>query len=226
MWAQAKVHPDHHIQFRKGLYSVPTRHVGKRVWVRGDSKLVRIYVDGECVKTHERVGEGKRSTDYHDYPEELAPYARRDPDALIREGHRHGLHLGRFLEKLLAGDFPWAKLRQGQKLLRLSNRYGRERLDAACRRALYFELYNVRRVEQIVKNELEREAHPQAPRGQLVLLPARFQRPADSFTHEAKEENSRGDQPIARDRDEAPEALGPSRDAARPGGVREEGEAQ
>jgi hypothetical protein len=173
------------------------------------------------------VGEGKRSTDYHDYPEELAPYARRDPDALIREGYRQGAHIGRFLEKLLAGDFPWAKLRQGQKLLRLTNKYGRARLQAACRRALYFELYNVKRVEQIVKNELERDAttSPEEPRGQLVLLPARFQRPAESFIHQPKEE-PRGDQPIAQNRDETPQALGPSGDAPRSGGVREEGETE
>lgn len=227
VWGQAKVHPDHHIQFQKGLYSVPTRHVGKQVWVRGDSKLVRIYVGGECVKTHKPVGEGQRSTDYRDYPEELAPYARRDPDALISEGHRQGAQIGRFLEKLLAGDFPWAKLRQAQKLLRLSNKYGRQRLDAACRRALHFELINVRRVEQIVKNELERDAttSPETARGQLLLLPARFQRPAESFTHPPKEE-PRGDQSIAQDRDEAPQALGPSGNAPRSGSVREEGEAQ
>ncbi len=227
VWAQAKVHPDHHIQFNKGLYSAPTCYVGKQVWVRGDSKLVRIFVNGECVKTHKPVGEGKRSTDYRDYPEELAPYARRDPDALIREGHRQGTHIGRFLEKLLAGDFPWAKLRQGQKLLRMSNKYGRKRIDAACRRALYFELYNVRRVEKIVKHELDRGAttSPDEPRGQLVLLSGRFQRPPGSFTHPRKEED-RGDQPIAQDRDEAPETLGPSRDASRPRGVREEGEAE
>jgi transposase len=223
VWAEAKVHPDHHIQFQKALYSVPTRHVGKRVWVRGDSKLVRIYVGGELVKTHGRVAEGARSTDYHDYPEELAPYARRDPDALIREGHRQGDHIGRFLEKLLAGPFPWAKLRQGQQLLRLSNKYGRQRVDAACRRALYFELFNVKRVEQIVEHELERETDPDTPRGQLVLLPARFLRSADTFTHDPKEEPD-GDQSITRDRDEAPEALGASGDATGPGRVREEGE--
>jgi transposase len=227
-WAQCKVHPDHHIQFQKGLYSVPTRHVGKSVWVRGDSKLIRVYAEGELVKTHERVGEGKRSTDYSDYPEELAAYARRDPDALIREGYRQGRHVGRFLEKLLAGDFPWAKLRQAQKLLRLCNKYGRKRLDAACRRALYFELYNVKRVEGIVKAELERDtptSHEKAPRGQLVLLPTRFQRPADHFTHHSKE-TPHGDHPLAQDRDEAPEALGTSRHAPRPGGVREEDEAE
>ena len=228
-WSQCKVHPDHHVQFLKSFYSAPTRHVGKQVWVRGDSKLVRIYVDGELVKTHERVGEGKRSTDYNDYPEELAPYARRDPDALIREGQRQGTHIGGFLEKLLAGDFPWAKLRQGQKLLRLSNKYGRKRLDAACRRAVYFELYNVKRVEDMVKAALERDAttEPGAPRGQLLLLPTptRFQRPDNSFNHNAKEE-THGDQSIAQDRDETPEALGTSRHAPRPGGVREEDETQ
>ena len=228
-WSKCKVHPDHHIQFLKGLYSVPTRHVGKRVWVRGDSKLVRVYVDGELVKTHERVGEGKRSTDYRDYPEELAPYARRDPDVLIREGQRLGAHIGSFLEKLLAGDFPWAKLRQGQKLLRLCNKYGRKRMDAACRRAVYFELYNVKRVEDMVKAALERDAttSPEQPRGQLLLLPTptRFQRPADSFNHRTKEETN-GDQAIAEDRDETPEAIGASRHAPRPGSLREEDETQ
>lgn len=223
-WAVAKVHPDHHVQFQKALYSVPTRHVGKRVSVRGDSKLVRIYVDGLCVKTHKRVKEGHRSTDYADYPEELAPYARRDPEALIREGRRQGEHIGRFLEKLLAGDFPWAKLRQAQQLLRLANRYGRTRVDAACRRAVYFELYNTRRVQKILEAELERAAETDSPRGQLMLLPARFLRAATSFTHTPKEEPD-GDQSLTEDRDETPEALGSARDPARPGGVREEGEA-
>jgi transposase len=224
VWAECKVHPDHHVQFQKALYSVPTRHVGKRVSVRGDSKLVRIYVAGECVKTHERMKPGRRSTDYHDYPEELAPYARRDPEALIREGQRLGEHIGGFLEKLLAGDFPWAKLRQAQQLLRLSNKYGRKRVDAACRRALYFELYNTKRVQQIVEHDLEREADSEAPRGQLVMLPPRFLRTADSFTHTPQEEPY-ADQPIADDRHEAPEALGADGDPARPSGLREEGEA-
>ena len=107
VWSACKVHGDHHIQFRKGFYSVPTRHVGKRVWVRGDSKLVRIFVDGGCVKAHEPVKDGCRSTDYADYPLERAPYAMRDPESVIREAARHGEHAGRFVERLLAGSFPY-----------------------------------------------------------------------------------------------------------------------
>ena len=224
VWGQCKVHGDHHIQFLKAIYSVPTRHIGKHVWVRADSKLVRVYVESELVKTHERMPPGGRSTDYHDYPEELAPYAMRDPDRMIREARHLGEHIGRFMGQLLAGDFPWARLRQAQKLLRLANKYGRERLDAACRRALYFELINVRRVEDIVKKALDRSAEA-SPSGQLVLLPEpRFLRPAGSFTHERKERPD-GDQAIAQDRPQAPQALGPVGHPPRPHGVRPEDEA-
>lgn len=223
-WGACKVHGDHHVQFQKAIYSVPTRHVGKRVWVRGDTKLVRIFVDGECVKVHERQPPGGRSTDYRDYPPERAPYAMRDPEAVLREARRVGPHVGRFAEQLLAGPFPWSKLRQAQKLLRLANKYGRARLDAACRRAVYFELFNVKRVEKILEHGLRPEADP-APRGQLVLLPApaRFLRSAQSFTHTERRPTD-GDQPVAQDRDEAAQARGPAPDAPGARGVREEGE--
>jgi hypothetical protein len=225
VWSHCKVHPDHHVQFQKALYSVPTRHVGKRVWVRGDSKLVRVYVQGELVKTHERMKAGRRSTDYHDYPKERAPYAMRDPDALIEEAKRRGQGIGRFAEKLLAGTFPWAKLRQAQKLLRLGQRYGYPRLDAACRRALVFDLIQVQRVERIVVDALDREGTTPPVQGELIPLPTRFLRPKDHFTHRQEDTQTHGPQPIAQDPSEAPEALGRARDAARPRGLRPEDEA-
>ncbi len=89
--------------------------------------------------------------------------------------------------ELLAGPFPWSKLRQAQKLLRLAERYGFERLDAACRRALAFELFNVKRVEQIVVSGLDREGTTTPVQGQLIPFPARFLRPTDHFTHRKEE---------------------------------------
>jgi hypothetical protein len=170
-WAACKVHPDHHVSFRKALYSVPTRHVGKTVWVRADRRLVRIYVEGELVKTHERVAAGRRSTDYRDYPAELAPYAMRDPEQVVQAARRAGPHVGLFAERLLAAPLPWAKLRQGQKLLRLVQRYGHPRLESACRHALAFDLLNVRRLQAIVEFALARDEHsrPCAATGALML---------------------------------------------------------
>jgi hypothetical protein len=228
-WAQCTVHPDHHISFRKAIYSVPTCHIGKRVWVRGDRALVRIYVEGELVKTYPRQPEGGRCTDYRDYPPERAPYAMRDPEQILRAARRHGPAIGRFAEKLLAGPFPWAKLRQAQKLLRLVDRYGRDRLEGACRRSLAFDLTNVRRVEAIVKHDLARVEPPRAqePRGQLLPFPSRFLRPAGSFDHTPPpKETLDGDADLAQDRPQAPEALGRPGDPARPDRLRPEDEAR
>lgn len=184
-WGQYKVHPDHHISFQRALYSVPHAFLGRTAWVKGDSKLVRIYVDGTLVKTHPRQPPGSRSTDHDDYPAELTPYTLRDPKRMIRKAQSHGPDIGQFTEELLSGSVPWAKLRQAQKLLRLGAKYGWHRLDLACRRALAFELINVRRVESILLQDLDQLTLPLDPDDQAKVIPiqSRFQRPKGSFTH-------------------------------------------
>ena len=186
-WGQCKVHGDHHISFLKATYSVPTRWLRKTVWARADRKLVRIYADHELVKTHELQPPGGRSTDYEDYPKEKTAYAMRDPNRLIRTAQERGEHLGRFMTELLSGTLPWAKLRQGQKLLRLVEKYGAERLDRACQRALAFEIVNVRRVEKIVRDHLDAAPAARSTAPKVLELPLRFAREAGSFTHARRE---------------------------------------
>lgn len=184
-WGQYKVHPDHHISFQRALYSVPHAHLGRTVWVRGDRKLVRVFVDGILVKTHPRQPPGGRATDHADYPAALTAYTLRDPERMIGQARAQGPDLGRFTELLLSGPVPWARLRQAQKLLRLGTKYGWARVDQACRRALAFDLINVRRVEAILLQDLDQISLPLesgvAP--SVVALPLRFQRPAGSFIH-------------------------------------------
>jgi transposase len=189
-WGRCKVHPDHHISFQKALYSVPTRYVGKTVWARGNSKLLRIYCDGALIKIHESQPPGGRATDYNDYPQELSTYARRDPQRLIRQARKQGNDLGRFMETLLSGDFPWARLRQAQRLLRLGEKYGWGRLDLACRRALAFDLVNVRRLEAIIRQELDQLELPSGGQSERQVIPLRprFQRSAESFAHTQSKE--------------------------------------
>jgi len=187
LWRAATVHPDHHIQFVQALYSAPstTCPPGTKVEVRGDKDLVRLYRRGELVKVHPRKRRGERATDPDDYPAEKTAYAMRSPDRLVRQAAALGEHVGRFATALLAGPLPWAKLRQGQKLLRLGERYTPARLDAACARALRFDLVDVRRLERILLLALEREGLPAPPvADRLRALPAgRFARPAAAFDH-------------------------------------------
>jgi len=76
-------------------------------------------------------------------------------------------------------------MRQGQRLLRLAERYTPERVDAACARALGFDLVDVRRLERILVLALEHEGQPAPPAEQRVqaLLSGRFARPGAAFDH-------------------------------------------
>src|SRR5437773_12274145 len=103
-------------------------------------QVVRIYVRGELIKTHDRKPRGGRSTDYTDYPDGKAPYAMRWPNFYSKQARELGPSIGDFTDQLLSGEFPWSRLRSAQKLLGLADRYGAERLNAACQRALRFEL--------------------------------------------------------------------------------------
>ena len=94
---------------------------------------------------------------------EVPELAMRAPDRLIRQAVALGPQIGQFAERLLDAPFPWSKLRQGQRLLRLAERYTPERLEAACARALGFDLVDVRRLERILVLALEHEGQP-APR--------------------------------------------------------------
>ena len=189
-WALCKVHPDHHVRFAQALYSLPTRWIGCQVDVRGDRSMVRIYVRNELIKTHERKPPGGRSTDYTDYPDGRAPYALRWPNYYCKRARDLGSAVGDFTDKLLSGEFPWSRLRQAQKLLGLAERYGADRLDAACRRALDFDLLDVYRLQRILEQGLESQTEPQPIVGQQSVLELKFLRPADHFVSAKRGQNA------------------------------------
>ena len=146
--------------------------------VRLGSKLVRIYHRGRLIKVHPRQDRGGRSTDPDDYPAELSAYTLRAPEQIKRSAASQGPAVAAYAERLFDGPLPWAKLRQGHKLIRLGERYSPERLDAACRRALSVDLIDVRRLERILVEALEQEAtQPEPP----PMPPGRFARPGAVF---------------------------------------------
>jgi transposase len=220
-WGRCTVHPDHHIRFDSALYSVPTQYVGKEVDVRADGAMVRIYHGSELIKTHAQQRRGGRATDYADYPKDRAPYAMRYPDYYRKKAREIGPSVGAFADKLLAGEFPWSRLRQAQKLLRLAERYGSQRIDVACQRALSFDLIDVYRLERILTLALEKETvagnQPQFPALQQTL---RFLRPVDHFCHQPKNSGAcNGDNTRTENSTETAEAVADDQHPARPSGI-------
>lgn len=183
-WGAAKVHPDHHVQVLKALYSVPTRYIGKTVRVRADARTVLIYLGTELIKTHPRMKPGKRSTDPNDYPQGVAAYAMRSVDTLLARAKERGTHVGAFAEKLLGGPLPWTTMRQGYELVRLCDRYGDARVDAVCGRALDFDVIDVPRISRMLKLAISGEDRASED-GKLRTLPSatpsRFARSTDRF---------------------------------------------
>ena len=134
--SEPKVHPDHHVEVARALYSVPGALVGKRVSARLDSKTVQLPFRGELIKVHARKGPGGRSTDPADLPTERSAYAMRDISGLLAVGRGHGPAIGAYLAAVLDNPLPWTKMRQAYRLLGLVKKWGAAKVEAACARAL------------------------------------------------------------------------------------------
>lgn len=182
LWTEAKVHPDHHLQVQRALYSVPTRYIGRTVRVRSDKSVVRIYLGGELIKVHARMAPGKRATDPSDYPPGKDAYATRTVSGIVERAHKQGAQVGRYAERLFDRALPWTTMRQGYQLLRLCDTYGAAKVNAVCERALDFDVIDVPRIARMLKQALRAEDDAQE-RGKLRKLPQqpRFARDAAQY---------------------------------------------
>lgn len=142
-WGVSKVHADHHIDFMKGLYSVPTLYLNKRVRVRADKVSVRIYFGTELIKTHPRVQPGGRSTDVRDYPTGKGAYALRSVDAVLVKAKDKGHHIGLVRRAHPRRAIALVRMRQAYALLGLCDKYGVGKVEALCQSALAFDVVDV-----------------------------------------------------------------------------------
>ena len=162
---------------------MPPLYLHKRVRVRADRKLVKIYFGTELIKVHPRKPPGGRSTDTKDYPVGKAHYALRGVDALVARAKEKGVHIGIYAERLLAGPLPWTRMRQAYALLRLCEKFGDGRVEAVCQSALAFDVVDVVRITRMLKSAMKTPP-PSADNGNAKLVqltPPRFARPEHQF---------------------------------------------
>ena len=179
VYATAKVHRDHHIEVAKALYSIPGSLIGRRVEVRADRQLVRVFHRGQLVKVHTRMPAGGRSTDPADLPAEKTAYALRDIEHLKRMAAGHGAAIGTYAAAVLDHPLPWTKMRQVYALLGLVRRWGADRVEAACARALEAEAISVALIGRMIERATETNTTESA--APPTAGPARFARDAQHF---------------------------------------------
>jgi transposase len=181
--SEPKVHRDHHVEVARAIYSVPGNRVGRRIYARGSSKTVKLFDKGELIKVHPRQPPGGRSTDPADLPSELTAYALRDVNYLISTGKHHGEAIGAYLAALLGGPLPWTKMRQAYRLLGLVKKWGADRTETACARALEAQAVDVNLVARMLERAKEGEPGDNATGDATPknIAPGRFSRPASDF---------------------------------------------
>jgi transposase len=156
LWKEAKVHPDHHIVFDKSYYSMPTRYVGKKLWVRGGMNKVQVFSEGDLLKTHQRSYiPGTWKTDEADYPPEKSKYLLKHTSHYQEQALRHGEHVCMVVGIIMA-EHAYRNLRKVQALFRLADKYGSEALNLTCRRCLYYDTYQMRAIKTILEKQLYR----------------------------------------------------------------------
>ncbi len=163
IYAKPKVHRDHHIEVAKALYSVPGNLIGHHVDARADRVLVKVFFRGQLVKVHPRKPPGGRSTDAADLPAHKSVYALRDVDRLQAMAAVHGPAVGAYACALLDIPLPWTKMRQVYALLGLVKKWGPERVDAACARALEAEALSVSLIGRMLERATENDRVPDRP---------------------------------------------------------------
>jgi len=179
-WKKCTVHPDHHIVFDRSYYSLPTRFIGQEVWARGGWNLVRIFLDKELIKTHERaVYPGTWRTDLSDYPPEKLAYLMPAPTHCRSKAAQIGPQTEALMGEIL-GDQAMRNLRKAQAILRLAEKYGPAPMEAAAKRALSFGNFQYRSLKTMLeKGWLQTDNPPQlslplSPLGQSFLRPPQY----------------------------------------------------
>lgn len=155
-WSTPKVAPDAHVKVGRALYSVPYRLIGVRLDARATAEMVQLFYRGELVKTHPFQPSGRR-TDWADLPEQRVAFWQHTPVWCRAQAATIGPATDTLVGELLALNALY-RLRQAQGVLRLGERVGDDRLEAACRRALSFGDPSYRTVKGILDAGTENDA--------------------------------------------------------------------
>jgi len=169
-----KVQFNYHVEVREDrhYYSAPWQYTGKRVTVIYTSDVVEIYNS-----VNERIAFHKRDRTINGYttlPEHRHPnhkfYAEWSPGRILNWSIKIGNNVKDLIEKVLAGrEYPEQAYKACLGILSLAKKYGNDRLNRACRRALEFNYHSYKAVKNILENGLDKIEEEQISSPQLPL---------------------------------------------------------
>jgi transposase len=157
-WKECRVGLDYHVEIDKHYYSVPHQLLREKVWARITARTIEVFHRGKRVAAHVRSSSNRKHTTVRDHmPSSHRRYADWTPERLRRQAGEIGRHTAALVEIILRErTHPEQGFRACVGILRLTKTYGRERLEAACSRALDIGARSYGSVNSILKNNLDR----------------------------------------------------------------------
>jgi transposase len=144
------VYRDGHVEVDKAFYSAPWEYVGRRLWVRWDARLVRIYNDRwEQLAVHAKTEPGRYRTAPQHIPQSKVSAVERGTDALLRQVAAIGPHCRRWAEAMTqARGVEAVRVLVGLKAL--AGKHPVDALETACEIALTHGAYRLRAIRQLL----------------------------------------------------------------------------
>jgi transposase len=164
-WRKAKVNIDYHVELRsdRHYYSVPYQLAGSVVELRISASSVEVFFSGRRVASHVRsfVRHGY-STDVAHMPESHRRHAQWTPSRIVTWANKTGPSTAALVSGILERrPHPEQGYRSALGIIRLAERHGAERCEAACGRALHLGAYSYKSVASILAHHLEAQPLPE-----------------------------------------------------------------
>ncbi|MFC1588587.1 IS21 family transposase, partial [Planctomycetota bacterium] len=155
--AQRKVHRDGHVEVEKSYYSVPPEYVGRSVWVRWDSRILRVFNHRfEQIALHCKVDPGRFSTLEAHLASEKISIVEKGAKYLLGRIHFIGPHTASWAKAMLEIRGV-AGIRVLQGLLSLTNKYSAQQIEVACELALGHGTYRLKAIRNLIKTPIKQE---------------------------------------------------------------------
>jgi len=170
-WAKPRVNIDYHVELDRHYYSVPYQLRKQVVDARMTSATVEIFFKGKRVASHARSYlHWKHTTCPEHMPESHRRYLEWTPSRIERWAEKSGPSTAEIVREIMERrPHPEQGFRSCLGIMRLARRYGSERLEAACTRALILKAYSYKSVELILKNKLDGKELPEKPSGICIV---------------------------------------------------------
>lgn len=166
IWKKATVAFNYHVCVEKRYYSVPYDYIKRVVDVRITGHIVEIFFEGNRLCSHARLhGRGMYSTEAAHMPANHQQYIQWNGERFRKWAATIGRDTANVVEGILTGyKVEQQGYRACMALLKLSDKYTPQRLEAACAKALYYTPRpSYKSIQTILKSEMDKAVTPVDP---------------------------------------------------------------